>query len=71
MLFKWEIESSGAGFGHSNYELVMFLTKTYHLSTARRVKLELRNNERPTVFIHPDSLMMSEHNNVRTGPAYS
>ena len=43
ILFKWEIEGSGAG---SKYESVMFLTQTYHLSTAGRLKLELGNNDR-------------------------
>ena len=36
-----------ADFGHSNYEIVMFLTQTYYLSTAESVKLELGNNESP------------------------
>ena len=36
-------------FGRSNYEIVMFLTQTYYLTTAERVKLELDNNEHPTI----------------------
>ena len=35
-----------------NYDSVIFLTQTYYLSTAGRVKLELGNNERPIVHVH-------------------
>ena len=34
-----------ADFGHYNHESVMFLIRTYHLSTTERVKLELGNTE--------------------------
>ena len=46
MLFKWEIEGSDAD-SKQPILATMFLAQTYHLSTARRVKLELGNIERP------------------------
>ena len=55
MLFKWEIEGSGADSKQPILSTltmsVMFLTQTYHLSTAGRVKLELENNKRPNIDI--------------------
>ena len=41
-----------ADFGHSNYDSVMYLTETYSLSTAGRVKLEFGNNECPSVRLN-------------------
>ena len=39
-----------AGFKHSNYKSVMFLTQTFHLSTAGGVQLEFGNNKRPNKY---------------------
>ena len=39
-----------------NSETVIFLSQTYHLSTAQRVQFKLENNEHPKIIVHPKSL---------------